>query len=125
MTRTDEVFGTHRIRTYVKDDPRIEIDPKFGALHEVGGRLTRGPPKTPASVRAVHLPPFLAALLAEHRERNPNARFVFAGARGASHRRSNFRRRVLLPALAGDEERRWSPLNQEMRFHDLHHIQEA
>jgi hypothetical protein len=42
----------------------------------------------------VHLPPFLAELLTAHRERNPDARFVFTGANGGLHRRSNFRRRA-------------------------------
>jgi integrase len=123
--RWGELAGLQWIRTYLDDDPRIEIDPKFGALHEVRGRLELGPPKTPASVRTVHLPPFLVDLLAEHRERNPDARFVFTGADGGLHRRSNFRRRVWLPALAGDEERGWTPLNQEMHFHDLRHTHET
>jgi hypothetical protein len=61
-------------------------------------------PKTPASVRPVHLPPFLVTLLTHYRQRNPNARFVFTGADGGLHRRSNFRRRVWLPALAGDPD---------------------
>ncbi|MEV5542010.1 tyrosine-type recombinase/integrase [Saccharopolyspora shandongensis] len=73
----------------------------------------------------MHLPPFLADQLAGHRERNPDARFVFTGADGGLHRRSNFRRRVWLPALAGDEERGWTPLNQEMHFHDLRHTHET
>ncbi|BCB83732.1 hypothetical protein Psuf_010450 [Phytohabitans suffuscus] len=31
----------------------------MGALHEVGGRLYLGPPKTAGSAREVHLPPFI------------------------------------------------------------------
>ena len=59
--RWGELAGLQWIRTYLDDDtPHIDIDPKFGALHEVRGRLELGPPKTPASVRTVHLPPFLA-----------------------------------------------------------------
>jgi integrase len=123
--RWGELAGSQWIRTYLDDDPRIEIDPKFGALHEVQGRLELGPPKTPASVRTVHLPPFLADELRAHRKRNPDARFVFTGANGALYRRSNFRRRVWLPALAGDEEKGWSALNEELHFHDLHHTHET
>jgi integrase len=87
--------------------------------------LELGPPKTPASVRTVHLPPFLADELRAHRDRNPDAQFVFTGINGGLHRRSNFRRRVWLPALAGDEKKGWSPLNEEMHFHDLRHTHET
>ncbi|WP_306750848.1 tyrosine-type recombinase/integrase [Saccharothrix yanglingensis] len=97
----------------------IRVDARDGALHEVGGRLTLGPPKTPASVRVVHLPPFLADLLDAHHDRHPDARFVFTGPDGGFHRRSNFRRRVWLPALRGDTTRpRIAP---DMHFHDLRH----
>ncbi|HEY4452725.1 MAG TPA: hypothetical protein VGN81_00305 [Pseudonocardiaceae bacterium] len=95
--RWGELAGLRWIRTYLDDDPRIEIDPKFGALHEVRGRLELGPPKTPASVRTVHLPPFLA----------------------------DFRRRFWLPALTGDEQKGWSPLNVGLHFHDLRHTHET
>ncbi|MCU1682572.1 MAG: Integrase [Amycolatopsis sp.] len=123
--RWGELAGLQWIRTYLDEDPRIEIDPKFGALHEVQGHLVLGPPKTPASVRTVHLPPFLVDELRAHRDRNPDAQFVFSGLNGGLHRRSNFRRRVWLPALAGDETKGWSPLNQEMHFHDLRHTHET
>lgn len=124
--RWGELAGLQWIRTYLDHDtPHIDIDPKFGALHEVRGRLELGPPKTPASARAVHLPPFLAQELRAHRDRHPDARFVFTGLNGGLHRRSNFRRRVWLPALAGDKARGWSPLNQELHFHDLRHTHET
>ncbi|PSL53273.1 phage integrase family protein [Saccharothrix carnea] len=97
----------------------IRVDGKDGALHEVGGKLTLGPPKTPASVRTVHLPEFLADLLDEHHDRHPHARFVFTGTDGGFHRRSNFRRRVWLPDLRGDTGR--PRINTEMHFHDLRH----
>ncbi|MCK2243666.1 MULTISPECIES: tyrosine-type recombinase/integrase [unclassified Crossiella] len=119
--RWGELAGLQWIRTYLDEDPRIEVDPNFGALHEVNGKLELGPPKTPASARTVHLPPFLTTQLAEHRERNPDSRFVFTGAHGGLHRRSNFRRRVWLPSLAGDKDKDWQPLNEEMHFHDLRH----
>lgn len=91
--RWGELAGLQWIGTYLEDAPRLEVDPKFRALHEVRGRLELGPPKTPASVRTVHLPPFLAEELRAHRERNPDAHFVFTGVNGRLHRRSNFRRR--------------------------------
>jgi hypothetical protein len=47
----------------------------------------------------------LADELRAHRDRNPDSRFVFTGVNGGLHRRSNFRRRVWLPALAGDEDK--------------------
>lgn len=124
--RWGEITGLQWTRTYLDDDiPHIDIDPKTGALHEVHGRLELGPPKTPASVRTVHLPPFLANELQAHQDRNPDAQFVFTGANGGLHRRSNFRRRVWLPALAGDDQKGRSPLNEEMHFYDLRHTHET
>jgi integrase len=73
----------------------------------------------------VYLPPFLVEELRAHRDRNPDSQFVFTGVNGGLHRRSNFRRRVWLPALAGDEQKGWSPLNEEMHFHDLRHTHET
>ncbi|GLZ43626.1 DMT family permease [Actinokineospora sp. NBRC 105648] len=123
--RWGELAGLQWIRVYLDDNPRIEIDPDFGALHEINGRLELGPPKTPASVRVVHLPPFLVRLLRDHRERNPEARFVFTGAHDGLWRRSNFRRRFWLPALAGDAELGWAPLLEGMHFHDLRHTHQT
>ncbi|WP_315661307.1 multidrug DMT transporter permease [Amycolatopsis sp. PS_44_ISF1] len=117
--RWGELAGLQWINTHLGDNPRIDIDPQIGALHEPRGQLTLGPPKTPASARTVHPPPFLAGELLHHRARHPDARFVFTGASGGLHRRSNFRRRVWLPALAGNDTRGWTPLNQDMHFHDL------
>lgn len=123
--RWGELAGLQWKRTYLGTNPRIEVDPEFGALHEINGRMELGPPKTPASIRTVHLPPFLNGLLTDHRQRNPGSRFVFTGADGGLRSRSNFRRRAWLPALAGDEQRGWAPLNQEMHFHDLRHTHET
>jgi integrase len=36
-------------------------------------------------------------------------------------RRSNFRRRVWLPAVAGDRTREWAPIHPGLHFHDLRH----
>lgn len=98
---------------------------EFGALHEVRGRLELGPPKTPASVRTVHLSPFLADELRAHRDRSPTPGWCSPGPTAGLHRRSNFRRRVWLPALVGDEKKGWSPPNQELHFHDLRHTHET
>jgi integrase len=119
--RWGELAGLAWTNTHLRHNPRIEIDIKTGALHEVHGRLRLGPPKTPTSVRTVHLPPFLADLLVEHRERNPTTKFVFTGPDGALPRRSNFRRRHWLPALLGDPARDWAPIQPTMHFHDLRH----
>ncbi|WP_263249604.1 tyrosine-type recombinase/integrase [Saccharopolyspora rosea] len=102
----------------------ITVDPDIGALHEIAGGLQLGPPKTPASARTVHLPPFLAALLREHAADQPHA-FVFTGPRGGLLRRSNFSRRVWHPAVAGDTTRGWAPLQPELDFHGLRHTHKS
>lgn len=119
--RWGELAGLQWRHTHLDDRCRIEIDPEAGALHETHTTLELGPPKTPASVRTVHLPPFLVGLLAEHHEHDLHARFVFTGRDGALQRRSNFRRRFWLPALAGDKELGWAPIQPTMHFHDLRH----
>ena len=103
------------------DKQEIHVDARDGALHELHGKLHLGPPKTPASVRTVHLPKFLAELLAELRCEIPTARFVFTGQDGGLHRRSNFRRRVWLPAVRGDSTLGRPPIKPHMHFHDLRH----
>jgi integrase len=76
----------------------ITIDAQTGALHEVHGHLELGPPKTAASVRTMHPPPFLITLLAAHYDRHPHEH-VFTGPTNALLRRGNFRRRIWCPAL--------------------------
>jgi integrase len=51
VERFGQLAGLQWLRAYLDDNPRIEIDPEFGALHEIRGRLVLGPPKTPASGR--------------------------------------------------------------------------
>ncbi len=97
--RWGEPAGLQWIRTYL-DDARMEIDPEFGALHEVRGRIELGP-QALGQRSTCPSAPFLVDLLDEHRERHPKARFVFTGADGGLRRRSNFRRRVWMPALTG------------------------
>ena len=102
------------------DTATVTIDKDQGALHEVSGRLELGPPKTPASARTLHLPGFLTMRLREHRERQPHEH-VFTAADGGLLRRSNFRRRIWLPAVAGDQARDWAALMPGLKFHGLRH----
>jgi integrase len=123
--RWGEIAALQWSRTFLSGPrPHVKVDPLVGALHEHGG-LVLGPPKTPASVRTVYLPPFLADELKAKRAREPAARFVFTGALGGFYRRSNFRRRFWVPALAGDPERGWGPVQVGMHFHDLRHTHET
>jgi integrase len=69
----------------------------------------------------VYLPPFLVELFAELRESHPGARYVFTAVEGGWHRRANFRRRVWLPAVAGDPKRGWESIASGLHFHDLRH----
>jgi integrase len=46
---------------------------------------------------------------------------VFTGADGGLRRRANFRPRVWVPALAGEEDLGWGPIQPGMHFHDLRH----
>jgi integrase len=82
-----------------------------------GGALFLGPPKSAASRRTVQLPPLLVPILRNHLDRYalPGAdNLVFTGPHGAMLRRSNFRRRVWLPALADAGL-------PDIHFHDLRH----
>jgi integrase len=81
------------------------------------GVLFLGPPKSAASRRTVQLPPLLVPLLRNHLDlyAQPAADgLVFTGPHGALLRRSNFRRRIWLPALA-------EAGLPDIHFHDLRH----
>lgn len=101
----------------------ITIAPGDGALHEIGGRLHLGPPKTKAGARTIHLPPFLTELLTTHRSDQDDRLHdrVFTGLDGGLLRRTNFRRRTWLPAVGGDPRRGWAPVLPGLHFHDLRH----
>ena len=117
--RWGELAGLRWSRVHL-DRATIVIDPTEGALHEVGGRLTPGPPETVASARTVHLPAFLVDLLAQHCASHDHP-FVFTGSDGGLLRRSNFRRRVWLPATGGDHRTGTAPVCAGLHFHDLRH----
>jgi integrase len=101
-------------------DGIIQVHPTLGALHEVSGKLYLGPPKTTASVRDIHLPPFLVDLLREVIDGHDHD-LVFCGARGAYLRRSSMSRRVWRPAVNGSPVNRTGPIIENMHFHDLRH----
>lgn len=86
-------------------------------LNEVNGRLGFGPPKTAAGRRAVTVPAFLVGVLEEQlslRCEPGRQGLVFPAAEGGPMRRSNFRRRVWLPATRAVDL-------EGVRFHDLRH----
>ena len=88
-------------------------------LSEVDGRIRMRPPKTQASRRQIALPRRLSDTLAAHlAEHPPVDGHVFTSAEGALLRRSNFRRRVFLPAVRAS-------VGEPMRFHDLRHTHVA
>ncbi|WP_337662147.1 tyrosine-type recombinase/integrase [Actinoalloteichus sp. AHMU CJ021] len=71
-------------------------------------------------MRLVHLPPFLRDSLRTHRSEKDHEH-VFTGADGGLLRRSNFRDRFWVPAVAGLPRRGWAPLLPGFHFHDLRH----
>ncbi len=72
--RWGELAGLQWTRVHLDDPhPYITIDPDDGALHELGGRLDLGPPKSASSARTVNLPTFLVDLLTEHHDAHRRA----------------------------------------------------
>ncbi|WP_143121591.1 hypothetical protein [Saccharopolyspora antimicrobica] len=63
--RWGELTGLQRTNTHLNDG-HITIDPDIGALHEINGALSLGPPKTAESARTITLPDFLINLLHQH-----------------------------------------------------------
>lgn len=88
--------------------------------HEVGGHLTLGPPKTPAAVRDILLPPFLVDLLRAHLDSHDHEH-VFTGRDGGLHRRSSFHRRHWRPATDGNPTQGMPAVIAGLHFHDLRH----
>jgi Phage integrase family len=86
-------------------------------LVEVNGSLSFGPPKTAAGRRTVVLPSFAMRSLVVHMDMYSESGvdgLVFPALEGGPLRRSNFRRRVWLPATQ-------SAGVPTLRFHDLRH----
>src|SRR2546421_5152916 len=117
--RWGELTGLARTNSHL-DDGLIRVHPDVGALHEVGGKLILGPPKTADSAREVHLPPFLIDLLRQVLDGHDHEQ-VFTGARGGYLRRSNFNRRTWTPAVNGNPDTNQPPIIPGMHFHDLRH----
>jgi integrase len=117
--RWGELAGLRRPACQL-DDARLIIDRDAGALHEVGGTLQLGPPKTPAAVRTVRIPPFLVAMLRGHLDSHDHPH-VFIGRDGGLLRRSNFARRMWRPAADGNPRTGVPPVITGMHFHDLRH----
>jgi hypothetical protein len=84
-----------------------------GCIRTAGGgsHLSLGPPKTPAAVRDILLPPLLVDLLRTHLAEHGHEH-VFIGRHGGLLRRSSFHRRSWRPAvekrLVDGLQRRWS-----------------
>jgi integrase len=117
--RWGELAGLRRPNLHL-DTRTIHIDAETGALHELSGNLTLGPPKTPASVRDIALPDFVVDLLTDHLQRHDHEH-VFTSPHGALLRRGGFRRRVWLPAVAGNPAKDNPPIHARLHFHDLRH----
>lgn len=117
--RWGELAGLRRPNLHL-DTGTIHIDAETGALHELSGNLTLGPPKTAASVRDIALPDFLIDLLAAHLDADDHEH-VFTSRQGALLRRGGFRRRVWLPAVAGTPAEGIGPIHPRLHFHDLRH----
>jgi integrase len=117
--RWGELAGLRRPNCKL-DDARIFIDPDTGALHEVGGKLELGSPKTPAAVRDILLPPFLIDLLPAHLDSHGHEH-VFTGRDDGLHRRSSFHRRHWHPAVEGDPDNGIPAIVRGLHFPDLRH----
>lgn len=89
-------------------------------LSDVRGQWSLKAPKTATSRRQIALPRLLCDALAEHLAAVPlgDDGFVFQAPHGGPLRRSNFRRRVWLPAVRRS-------VGEPMRFHDLRHTHVA
>jgi integrase len=126
--RWGELTGLQRHNLHL--DPhrqagRMVIDPRIGALHEVGAELFLGPPKTAESARTITLPPFLIDALDRHLQSHQHPH-VFVTERHELLRRSNFARRALRPATDGNSHRphapvRTRPIVPGLTFHGLRH----
>jgi integrase len=118
--RWGEITGLARWNCHT-DNRHLLVDSDVGALHEIGGTMWLGPPKSDAAARRIDLPPFLVELLEEIIDSHPHDQ-VFASPTGRWLRRSNFQRRLWRPACDGDPERGWRPILPGAVFHGLRHF---
>jgi integrase len=117
--RWGELTGLARTNTHL-DDGLLRVDPELGALHEVGGKLYLGPPKTRDSARDILIPEFLIDLLQDLLHSHDEEQ-LFTGERGGFLRRSTFNRRMWQPAVNGNARRGRPAVLPGMHFHDLRH----
>jgi integrase len=84
-------------------------------LSEVRGHLQVTEPKTPAARRTLALPASIAEMIGHHLAAGlAECGFVFTSTDGQPLRRTNFRRRIWLPAVTAS-------VGEPCRFHDLRH----
>jgi integrase len=89
------------------------------SLSEVRGEFIFKTPKSEASRRTVSVPAFLVAELARHLTQYPDSSgLVFTAPSGGPVRRTNFRRRIWIPAVEAS-------VSEPCTFHDLRHTHAA
>lgn len=88
--------------------------------NEVQGNVLTGPPKTTASRRQISLPRYVTGAIAHHLQQHGLGEdgLVFPAPQGGPLRRTLFRRRTWLPAVAAS-------VGEPCRFHDLRHSHAA
>ena len=125
--RWGELAALQRHNTHLDhpDGGYLRIDPNIGAVVESSRGIELAPPKTTESARIITLPPFLVALLRAQLATH-DRRFVFVSPLGQMHRRSNFGRRALTPAVNGTLDQaqpvvRLAPVKPGLTFHGLRH----
>lgn len=89
------------------------------SLSEVRSQFIFKSPKSDASRRTVSVPGFLVKELAQHLATYPDSSgLIFTAQEGGPIRRTNFRRRIWKPAVAGS-------VGEPCTFHDLRHTHAA
>ncbi|MCL7377049.1 site-specific integrase [Streptomyces sp. 35G-GA-8] len=105
------------------DATALIVHPDHGALHEINGHHSYGPPKTAASDRTITLPPFLTDLITQNL-RSHQRDHVFTTVTGRLLRRSVMQRRYWAPAVNGTtltDNTVWKPIKPGLTFHGLRH----